>query len=277
MRGPSIKDGFLNTTASPLLASVVLLGVFVLLTLWRVATEAGGSTALLSLSADSLLGRWMVWLSLLGEAWFVGGVLLAVGAFCWIRGIEKAATIFQALLAFAGAAALVALLKLVLHIERPMGGVVETDGFSYPSGHATLSLLGYGLAAWLLGVKLAQRRALIACALVLALAIGISRVLLGVHTVADVVGGFLLGGAILLLSFAWLEGSGRGGDHAIGSDASARSRGTAARSRTGSSLTTASTPSLARRATSSGVLTGHTNTASEEGMAAAQEASNHSP
>jgi undecaprenyl-diphosphatase len=112
--------------------------------------------------------------------------------------------------AFLLAALAVWVLKALFGVDRPEGALIAEQGFSYPSGHATLSLVGYGLAAWLWEARLFQRRALIAYALTLALAIGISRVLLGVHTVADVAGGFLLGGAILLLTRTLLEG-GRGG------------------------------------------------------------------
>ena len=67
-------------------------------------------------------------------------------------------------------------------------------GAAYPSGHATNATVVWGLIA----VR-ARRRALRWGAVVLAVAIAFSRVYLGVHWPADVVGGILAGAALLLI------------------------------------------------------------------------------
>ena len=81
---------------------------------------------------------------------------------------------------------------------RPSGGLVAASGFSFPSGHATNSV-AYVAVAVALAVclpRLAGRAGLIVVAIVLAAAIGLSRVYLRVHYLSDVVGGWALGAAL---------------------------------------------------------------------------------
>nr|WP_242493436.1 phosphatase PAP2 family protein [Haloarcula hispanica] len=98
------------------------------------------------------------------------------------------------------AVALVVSLKGVFALPRPPGagtathaellpaalrGVYESmatgEGFGFPSGHATLSLLVWGGIAWALRVGTRRQRAAVA-ATIIAL-IGLSRLVLGVHYV----------------------------------------------------------------------------------------------
>ncbi len=74
--------------------------------------------------------------------------------------------------------------------------------YSFPSGHAMLSLVTYGLLAYFLfhGLHHAYLRVPITVGLILLVAlIGFSRIYLGVHYVSDVLAGFVVGG--LWLSF----------------------------------------------------------------------------
>jgi undecaprenyl-diphosphatase len=101
------------------------------------------------------------------------------------------------------------LLKLAIGRERP--GIVEhaalTFTASFPSGHAFLSAVVLLSIAGFVGI--ASRRADIArvclwIAWVLIVAIGLSRVYLGVHWPSDVLGGWCLGVAWTSLAMAWL-------------------------------------------------------------------------
>jgi undecaprenyl-diphosphatase len=85
--------------------------------------------------------------------------------------------------------------------------IVEAFGQSFPSGHSMSSLVCYGALLVVFAPVLSPsvRRASIVAASTLVLAIGASRLVLGVHFVSDVVGGYVLGAAWLLGSVAAFE------------------------------------------------------------------------
>jgi membrane-associated phospholipid phosphatase len=98
-----------------------------------------------------------------------------------------------------GALALTILLKYGFALPRPPDTVmlVPEDGFGFPSGHATGSAAVYGGFAALAHWQTRTTRWLYAGSLVLLVAL--TRLLLGVHYLVDVVVGMALG-----LLFAWL-------------------------------------------------------------------------
>jgi undecaprenyl-diphosphatase len=69
--------------------------------------------------------------------------------------------------------------------------VVKTS--SFPSGHATSSMIFYLTVALALTMGTRWHRAAAAAAILLSLLIGISRVMLGVHWPSDVIGGWAFG------------------------------------------------------------------------------------
>jgi undecaprenyl-diphosphatase len=101
--------------------------------------------------------------------------------------------------ALGGAGVLDAALKHIIERPRPIyaASFLHSYSFSFPSGHAMESLVGYGMLAYLLVVFWARRRqvqlAIIAAAAVLIVAIGFSRLYLGVHYFSDVIGGYASG------------------------------------------------------------------------------------
>lgn len=101
--------------------------------------------------------------------------------------------------AFGGAGVLDTLLKHIIRRPRPVyaADILHEASFSFPSGHAMGSLVGYGMLAyvvlvlWVTDWRLRVFVVLTTCVLVLA--IGISRLYLGVHYFSDVVGGYAAG------------------------------------------------------------------------------------
>lgn len=74
---------------------------------------------------------------------------------------------------------------------------------SFPSGHSTVAATAYMLLALIvarLEPSLGTKRLVFVLAAILIVAIGISRVYLGVHWPSDVLGGWALGGGLALLS-----------------------------------------------------------------------------
>jgi undecaprenyl-diphosphatase len=111
-------------------------------------------------------------------------------------------------LAVVGASMWVQLIKLLLQRSRPVDLYAGASQFSFPSGHATMSIVVFGFIAILLahGTSLHMRRKIIGSALSLILLIGFSRIYLGAHWLSDVVAGLSFGAAwIALLSIAYFR------------------------------------------------------------------------
>lgn len=105
--------------------------------------------------------------------------------------------------AAAGGAAIDYVLKTTVHRSRPeyAAAFLHGSSYSFPSGHAMGSLIGYGFLAYALVVTVRRaaehRRVVFALAVLMTLLVGISRVYLDVHYPSDVAGGWAAG-------FAWL-------------------------------------------------------------------------
>jgi len=101
--------------------------------------------------------------------------------------------------AFAGASLIDHWLKLTIHRPRPVyaAALLHNPSWSFPSGHAMGSLVGYGMLAYVLMLlargKRDTQRWIAAAAAALIVAIGVSRLYLGVHYFSDVVGGYAAG------------------------------------------------------------------------------------
>jgi membrane-associated phospholipid phosphatase len=89
--------------------------------------------------------------------------------------------------------------KAAVHRLRPTlaDPVAHATGLSFPSGHAQAAMVGYAvlLLVFLPVLQGFWRITAVTLAGLMVLAIGFSRVALGVHYVSDVVGGFVLGAA----------------------------------------------------------------------------------
>lgn len=94
---------------------------------------------------------------------------------------------------------------------RPLGGLVYAPGYSFPSGHAAHSVL-YAWLALTIALRLRpgmqRASALVTAGLLVTVAIGLSRVYLGVHYFSDVIGGWGFGAAVfaVMSSLALLVG-----------------------------------------------------------------------
>jgi len=98
-----------------------------------------------------------------------------------------------------GSALLNVVVKTAVHRLRPVlsDPVAHAQGLSFPSAHAQAAVVGYALLL-LVFLPILQgvwRTGAVTFALVAVLAIGFSRIALGVHYLSDVLGGFLLGAA----------------------------------------------------------------------------------
>ncbi len=136
-------------------------------------------------------------------------VSLSLAVIAWLRKVKSHRRLYAFVATMAGGAALNGLMKLYYHRARPDSPLVLAHGYSFPSGHAMASVCFFGSLAYVVYFTVDRRRfhrleAVIACGLA-ALAIGASRIYLGVHYFTDVVAGFAAGLAWMAVCFSGVE------------------------------------------------------------------------
>mgnify|MGYP000212269169 CR=1 FL=1 len=156
-------------------------------------------------------------LTQLADAWFIFGslalfYLLADGRFASEPRRAGATMIALAICALAATVAL----KTAFGVHRPAGAGTATppawlpmlfegvygsiatgDGFGFPSGHATSGTIVYGGLALSLDRLWTRRKRLLAAAGVIGV-VALSRLVIGVHHLPDVLAGIVAGSAVLL-------------------------------------------------------------------------------
>jgi undecaprenyl-diphosphatase len=112
------------------------------------------------------------------------------------------------LLSALGSAVFVHGMKLILHRARPLHPYDGLSEFSFPSGHATSSMVVYGFLAIILARHAVPwlRKILIAGTLSLVSVIAFSRLYVGAHWLSDALAGIAFGTAwIAVLSLAYFR------------------------------------------------------------------------
>lgn len=96
---------------------------------------------------------------------------------------------------------IVQILKKIVAEPRPLGALEM--GFGFPSQHTASYVVFWGILMITTNSKLLKLLGLL-----MILMVGISRVYLGEHTVIDVIGGYVIGFMVLVLSWWWISRSG---------------------------------------------------------------------
>jgi undecaprenyl-diphosphatase len=151
----------------------------------------------------------------LGSYVVLGLVSCAVVIYLFMAHQRAAA--FWVLAAVGGGVMLSNLLKLAYERPRPdlVAPAARVFTTSFPSGHATVSAIAYlTLGALLASLQTSLRLKLycLSLAIVLTVAVGISRIYLGVHYPTDVLAGWCMGAAWAAFCwsiFTWLNGRGQ--------------------------------------------------------------------
>src|SRR3989344_7490879 len=100
------------------------------------------------------------------------------------------------------------LVKLVLPRPRPELAYYLENGFSFPSGHATIAVAFYGFLIYIFfkeAKNFGQKASVIFGGLIIILTIGLSRLYLGVHYLSDIGGGYLMGLLGLVIGIVLLK------------------------------------------------------------------------
>ena len=158
-------------------------------------------TLLLQSIDNGLLRSVMEWSSFLFGGWrAVLFVVVSAAAVWWRLGrLEGAAVLVAGLVSLVDSA-----IKVVVNRPRPTPDLVRVfvaeSESGFPSGHALFAAVVLGVLAYFIATHVRKRRLRLlslAGLLLLMVSIGVSRVYLGAHWPSDVIGGYLVGGALL--------------------------------------------------------------------------------
>jgi len=137
----------------------------------------------------------------LGASWFTYVVVGVVGIVIAIRSRRISVLAFLATTVVA-VVLVNNLVKLLVDRKRPdIARLIGAHGSSFPSGHSAMAAGCYAALALVLGVGRSRRTRIILAgvAIVIAVAVASSRVLLGVHWLTDVLAGLAVGWACFAL------------------------------------------------------------------------------
>ena len=157
--------------------------------------DAGVGSWLLGLATEDS-SQFFYLITLLGGPWFILTASLLISA--WLVWRKRWLTLGALIFSVGGGALINELLKNIFQRPRPDFPNVfyHESGFSFPSGHSMLSVLFYGMTAYLIasqGFSWKNQIRLGVTAFTLSLLIGFSRIFLGVHYMTDVLGGWASG------------------------------------------------------------------------------------
>jgi membrane-associated phospholipid phosphatase len=136
----------------------------------------------------------------LGNWQFVIAVFIVVGAALYFTDRKK--LLIGLLVSLGFTETVVFFAKTFFHRARPLQALVLQNDYSFPSGHAAISIALYGFIAYVLTQLYTKRhhKIIVSLGVVLMIVmIGVSRLYLGVHYFTDIIGGYGVGLLGLLL------------------------------------------------------------------------------
>jgi membrane-associated phospholipid phosphatase len=189
----------------PVLLAVVLIALWVAMLLLGAGNIDRDVLLALYAGDEIWIALASIWLTKLGNWWTVVPLTLLGAAWFFYKRRPWAA--LTLLICSFGGRVLVILQKDYFARLRPEEHLrmVEVNYMSFPSGHATNAIVAYFALALLLFEDPKHRRIAAACALALALLIGVSRPALGVHWPSDVIAGWAFGLLWVGLVFAVMK------------------------------------------------------------------------
>lgn len=185
---------------SVLFLVLLLFGVLMSPGLARI--DAHLSEAIRSLRTPGLT-QVAIWVTSIGDGLTMLILVPLTALVLWLLGRHSGAIVV--IVTVAGGYALGRLIQELVHRARPEGvAAIELPStYSFPSGHALATSLYFGALTFIVLGEVKSpglRYALVALFAFLALAIGMSRVYLGVHYLGDVIAGWLLAGAVVVVA-----------------------------------------------------------------------------
>lgn len=183
-----------------------------LIDFWQ-SRESGGLTSVMKFFTN------------IGSGWPV--IVIAIVCMVYLYGVLKhRREVILYLFVLGGSEVLNVVLKLIFRRERPdIHRLIAETGYSFPSGHSMGAFSLYGVLAYLLWKHIPAwwgKVILVLASSALILAIGTSRIYLGVHYPSDILGGYLAS-AFWLSASIWIYQSVR--DYGIPKEAARARKG----------------------------------------------------
>ncbi len=167
----------------------------------------------MSVLQDSSIVPAFVFITSLGSTPITCFIILLTAILCAV--MRQPYILVGLLISTIGSTAFTFLSKMVFQRTRPIDILLMEHTYSFPSGHATISIALYGFLAYL-AIRFSQRFTrqvrILSTAVLLCLLIGLSRIVLNEHYLSDVMGGFLVGTLWLMIAISmteWLTARGK--------------------------------------------------------------------
>ncbi|WP_394213330.1 phosphatase PAP2 family protein [Psychrobacter piscatorii] len=160
----------------------------------------------MSVLQDSSIVPAFVFITSLGSTPITCLVILLTAILCAV--VRQPYILVGLLISTIGSTAFTFVNKMVFQRARPIDILLQEHTYSFPSGHATISIALYGFLAYM-AIRFSQRFIhqvrILSLALLLCLLIGLSRIVLNEHYLSDVMGGFLVGTLWLTIAISMME------------------------------------------------------------------------
>jgi membrane-associated phospholipid phosphatase len=144
--------------------------------------------------ANPQLDGVMLFVTALGDPDMI--ITVFISTIVWLRMKRRYADGIKFSISCGGGLLINQVMKLFFAKPRPelWARLISEHSFSFPSGHAVGSMVVYGFIAYILAKELPiHRRCIYAIASILIIAIGFSRLYLGVHYPTDIIAGYGVG------------------------------------------------------------------------------------
>lgn len=133
-------------------------------------------------------------------------VMLLTAIICWV--VRQRYIIIGLLIAVIGSTIFTFVTKMIFQRARPIDILLLESTYSFPSGHATVTVALYGFLAYI-AIRFSERFAvqvhIVMMTMLITVLIGLSRILLNEHYLSDVLGGYLVGTLWLTVAISVTE------------------------------------------------------------------------
>lgn len=160
----------------------------------------------MSLLSESPIVNFFILITSLASTPITCLVVLLTSILCWVIGQRY--ILVGLLIAIIGSTIFTFLSKLLFHRGRPLDILLFEQTYSFPSGHATVTIALYGFIAYIatrFSKDFTRQVRIVVFTIFFCILVGLSRIVLNEHYLSDVLGGYLVGGLWLTVAISVTE------------------------------------------------------------------------